>query len=245
MCFRTLPDSSISLFKYIFTLLWVFCEWTDTEADNFFLYLDEETESLFLVDFTQKIINQRNEPQTRTANVAWDRDGEDSDVNVPVPAPQNANEEWYIVFINVFWTWLRGNMIWTQLWVFLLTPSFLQGGLRWCIRTFSKMSEKRPSRFSENGPRSSEQEVHLLFLPLLCVLGKKKKYIYISLVVLSLYLLLCTGWLALTGHCYLRTWGEKCRESSGRERKRSRWRDLSDLFTMKISKSKVMERIDL
>ncbi|XP_051752325.1 coiled-coil domain-containing protein 174 [Ctenopharyngodon idella] len=55
---------------------------------------DEETESLFLVDFTQKIINQRNEPQTRTANVAGDRDGEDSDVNVPVPAPQNANEEW-------------------------------------------------------------------------------------------------------------------------------------------------------
>uniref|UniRef100_A0A672M9T8 Coiled-coil domain-containing protein 174-like n=1 Tax=Sinocyclocheilus grahami TaxID=75366 RepID=A0A672M9T8_SINGR len=55
---------------------------------------DEETESLFLVDFTQKIINQRNEPQTRTANVAGDRDGEDSDVNIPVPPPQNANEEW-------------------------------------------------------------------------------------------------------------------------------------------------------
>uniref|UniRef100_A0A8C2KAZ7 Coiled-coil domain containing 174 n=1 Tax=Cyprinus carpio TaxID=7962 RepID=A0A8C2KAZ7_CYPCA len=55
---------------------------------------DEETESLFLVDFTQKIINQRNEPQTRTADVAGDRDGEDSDVNIPVPPPQNANEEW-------------------------------------------------------------------------------------------------------------------------------------------------------
>ncbi|XP_016322544.1 coiled-coil domain-containing protein 174-like [Sinocyclocheilus anshuiensis] len=55
---------------------------------------DEETESLFLVDFTQKIINQRNEPQTCTANVAGDRDGEDSDVNIPVPPPQNANEEW-------------------------------------------------------------------------------------------------------------------------------------------------------
>uniref|UniRef100_A0A673LFQ7 Coiled-coil domain-containing protein 174-like n=1 Tax=Sinocyclocheilus rhinocerous TaxID=307959 RepID=A0A673LFQ7_9TELE len=55
---------------------------------------DEETESLFLVDFTQKIINQRNEPQTCTANVAGDRDEEDSDVNIPVPPPQNANEEW-------------------------------------------------------------------------------------------------------------------------------------------------------
>lgn len=55
---------------------------------------DEETESLFLVDFTQKIINQRNEPQSCTADEAGDRDGEDSDVNVPVPDPQNANEEW-------------------------------------------------------------------------------------------------------------------------------------------------------
>ncbi len=53
------------------------------------------------MDFTQKIINQRNEPQTRTANVAGDRDGEDSDVNIPVPPPQNPNEEWYHVFINV------------------------------------------------------------------------------------------------------------------------------------------------
>lgn len=55
---------------------------------------DEETESLYLVDFTQKIINQRNEPQTCTASVAGDRDGEDSDVNIPVPPPQDANEEW-------------------------------------------------------------------------------------------------------------------------------------------------------
>lgn len=54
------------------------------------------------MDFTQKIINQRNEPQTRTANVAGDRDGEDSDVNIPVPPPQNPNEEWYHVFINVY-----------------------------------------------------------------------------------------------------------------------------------------------
>ncbi|KAL1272611.1 hypothetical protein QQF64_028473 [Cirrhinus molitorella] len=55
---------------------------------------DEETESLFLVDFTQKIINQRNEPHPHTVNVSGDRDGEDSDVNIPVPPPLNANEEW-------------------------------------------------------------------------------------------------------------------------------------------------------
>lgn len=122
-CLLTIPNSNISLLEYTFTLLWVFCKWTDIEVDNFFLYLDEETESLFLVDFTQKIINQRNEPQTCTADEAGYRDGEDSDVNVPVPDPQNANEEWYGVFINIFWTWLRGNVIWTPLWVFLLAFS--------------------------------------------------------------------------------------------------------------------------
>lgn len=57
--------------------------------------------------------------------------------------------------------------------VLAYSSSFLQGGLCWCFRTFSEMSEKRPSRFSENGPRSPEQEVHLLFLALLCVFLKK------------------------------------------------------------------------
>uniref|UniRef100_A0A8C1LDK5 Coiled-coil domain containing 174 n=1 Tax=Cyprinus carpio TaxID=7962 RepID=A0A8C1LDK5_CYPCA len=34
---------------------------------------------------------ERNEPLT---NEAGDRDGEDSDVNIPLPPPQSANEEW-------------------------------------------------------------------------------------------------------------------------------------------------------
>lgn len=55
------------------------------------------------------------------------------------------------------------------------------------------------------------------------------------------FFLLCAGWQVLTGHCYLMTWGEKCRGSSGRERKRSRWRNLLDPFTMKISESKVID----
>ncbi|TRY55009.1 hypothetical protein DNTS_020750 [Danionella cerebrum] len=58
------------------------------------LLKDEETESLFLVDFTQKIINQRNEPLKYSVSVAADRDEEDSDVKVPVPPPQNPHEEW-------------------------------------------------------------------------------------------------------------------------------------------------------
>ncbi|KAA0713062.1 Coiled-coil domain-containing protein 174 [Triplophysa tibetana] len=50
---------------------------------------DEETESLYLVDFTQKIINQRNE-----TNVTEDRDEQVSEVNIQIPPPLNADEEW-------------------------------------------------------------------------------------------------------------------------------------------------------
>uniref|UniRef100_W5K3Q5 Coiled-coil domain containing 174 n=1 Tax=Astyanax mexicanus TaxID=7994 RepID=W5K3Q5_ASTMX len=54
---------------------------------------DEETESLYLVDFTQKIIDQKKGIQNREAEKG-DRDGEDSDTHVPIPPPQNKEEEW-------------------------------------------------------------------------------------------------------------------------------------------------------
>ncbi|XP_062853080.1 coiled-coil domain-containing protein 174 [Trichomycterus rosablanca] len=54
---------------------------------------DEETESLYLVDFTQKLIEQKKVSQRREAEIG-DRDGECSDMQVPIPPPQNANEEW-------------------------------------------------------------------------------------------------------------------------------------------------------
>ncbi|MCI4375041.1 hypothetical protein PGIGA_G00104570 [Pangasianodon gigas] len=54
---------------------------------------DEETESLFLVDFTQKIIEQKRMAQSREAETG-DRDGEGSDTQVPIPPPQSADEEW-------------------------------------------------------------------------------------------------------------------------------------------------------
>lgn len=50
--------------------------------------LDEETEGLFLVDFTQKIIDKRE------AHLQKDRDEEDRDNLPPVPPPQNPDEEW-------------------------------------------------------------------------------------------------------------------------------------------------------
>lgn len=51
--------------------------------------LDEETEGLFLVDFTQKIIDKRE-----AAHLQRDRDEEDRGNLPPVPPPQNPDEEW-------------------------------------------------------------------------------------------------------------------------------------------------------
>ncbi|XP_075997543.1 coiled-coil domain-containing protein 174 [Genypterus blacodes] len=50
---------------------------------------DEETEGLFLVDFTQKIIDKQRETQRE-----MEREDEERDDSSPVPAPQNPNEEW-------------------------------------------------------------------------------------------------------------------------------------------------------
>ncbi|KAK2858259.1 hypothetical protein Q7C36_006178 [Tachysurus vachellii] len=54
---------------------------------------DEETESLYLVDFTQKIIEQKKVAQSREAE-SGDRDGEGTDLHVPIPPPQSTDEEW-------------------------------------------------------------------------------------------------------------------------------------------------------
>lgn len=52
---------------------------------------DEETEGLFLVDFTQKIINKNRETLAQKEAV---RDDEDGDSLPPIPAPQTPDEEW-------------------------------------------------------------------------------------------------------------------------------------------------------
>ncbi|XP_060925831.1 coiled-coil domain-containing protein 174 isoform X2 [Limanda limanda] len=51
---------------------------------------DEETEGLFLVDFTQKIIDQKRET---FAQMNRERD-EEEDNTTPIPAPENPDEEW-------------------------------------------------------------------------------------------------------------------------------------------------------
>nr|XP_006630781.1 PREDICTED: coiled-coil domain-containing protein 174 [Lepisosteus oculatus] len=60
---------------------------------------DEETESLFLVDFTQKIIDQKKEVQAQCVKEAAERsrdmNGEESsEADTPLPPPGNPDEEW-------------------------------------------------------------------------------------------------------------------------------------------------------
>ncbi|KAI1890890.1 hypothetical protein AGOR_G00158260 [Albula goreensis] len=56
---------------------------------------DEESESLFLVDFTQKIIDQKREHQVQNERPGSGREeGENSEDLPPIPPPQNPDEEW-------------------------------------------------------------------------------------------------------------------------------------------------------
>ncbi|KAG7283214.1 hypothetical protein CRUP_004956 [Coryphaenoides rupestris] len=50
---------------------------------------DEETEAMFLVDFTQKIINKKKETRDQ-----MEREEEERIMATPIPAPQNPDEEW-------------------------------------------------------------------------------------------------------------------------------------------------------
>lgn len=52
---------------------------------------DEETEGLFLVDFTQKIIDQKRET---LAQKETERDDEERKSLSPISTPQNPDEEW-------------------------------------------------------------------------------------------------------------------------------------------------------
>lgn len=57
---------------------------------NFSCWLsDEETEALYLVDFTQKIIDKNRETLTQK-----EKEDEDKASLSPIPPPQNPDEEW-------------------------------------------------------------------------------------------------------------------------------------------------------
>lgn len=50
---------------------------------------DEETEGLFLVDFTQKIIDKKRENHAQRESEREDRES-----SSPIPPPENPGEEW-------------------------------------------------------------------------------------------------------------------------------------------------------
>lgn len=56
---------------------------------------DEETEGLYLVDFTQKIIDKKRETFAQR-----EQDDEEQRSSSPVPPPENPDEEWYYLFIS-------------------------------------------------------------------------------------------------------------------------------------------------
>ncbi|XP_044512804.1 coiled-coil domain-containing protein 174 [Gracilinanus agilis] len=63
-------------------------------------FLDEETEEMYLVDFTQKIIDKRKEVQALSLNkeskktTAKEADGDEGLSEVDIPPPQDPSEEW-------------------------------------------------------------------------------------------------------------------------------------------------------
>lgn len=60
-----------------------------------FKMADEETEGLYLVDFTQKIIDKKRETYAQR-----EQDNEERSSSSPVPPPENPDEEWYYLFIS-------------------------------------------------------------------------------------------------------------------------------------------------
>lgn len=59
---------------------------------------DEETEGLYLVDFTQKIIDKQ-----RQTHAQREEDEERRSLS-PVPPPENPDEEWYYLFISTLYS---------------------------------------------------------------------------------------------------------------------------------------------
>lgn len=68
---------------------------------NDFCSLDEEVEDMYLVDFTQKIIDKRKEMEvlsaTRDSRNAEERDDDEEFSEKDIPPPQDPSEEWWVI----------------------------------------------------------------------------------------------------------------------------------------------------
>lgn len=72
----------------IWQLFLLFCS-SESVINMLFKMADEETEGLYLVDFTQKIIDKKRE-----IYVQREQDDEERSSSSPVPPPENPEEEW-------------------------------------------------------------------------------------------------------------------------------------------------------
>lgn len=125
-----------------------------------FKMADEETEGLYLVDFTQKIIDTKRETHAQR-----EQDEERSSLS-PVPPPENPDEEWYYLFNSTLFSIQTPTCIILThascpicfFWCQTVSP---QGGLCGFFGPISTVHEKRPSRLQENGSRPERKRVRI------------------------------------------------------------------------------------
>lgn len=76
-------------------------------SKNWFSALDEETEDLYLVDFTQKIIDKQHEVQELYQSEAArktlekETDYEETQPEMEIPPPEDPDEEWLVLLIGL------------------------------------------------------------------------------------------------------------------------------------------------
>lgn len=71
-----------------------------------FYVLDEEVEDMYLVDFTQKIIDRHREMEsfgaTRDSRNAGERDDDEENLSEKdIPPPQDPSEEWLVMLCDL------------------------------------------------------------------------------------------------------------------------------------------------
>lgn len=80
--------------------LWLF-------SKNWFSALDEETEDLYLVDFTQKIIDKQHEVQelyqSEAARMTLEKETDDEETlpEMEIPPPEDPDEEWLVLLVKL------------------------------------------------------------------------------------------------------------------------------------------------
>lgn len=107
-----------------------------------FKMADEETEGLYLVDFTQKIIDKQRETHAQR-----EQDNEERSSSSPVPPPENPDEEWYYLFISRLFSMQTPTCIILSYASCTICCSGAKGGLCGFFGPIPPVHEKRPAGF--------------------------------------------------------------------------------------------------